>query len=88
MPGASVKLSEQEVHWGEFLRSLLTQGLHGIELIASDAHEGLKAALQAVFPSAAWQRCQLPLQQNAQRHIPHREMKQEVAGDIRDIFLH
>lgn len=84
--GVSVRLSEQEVHWREFLRSLLTRGLHGVEFIVSDAHEGLKAALQAVFPNTAWQRCQFHLQQNAQKYIPRRELKREAAADIRAIF--
>jgi transposase-like protein len=66
--GVSVKLSEQEVHWRDFLKSLVARGLHGIKLITSDAHEGIKAALRAVFPGVPWQRCQFHLQQNAQKY--------------------
>lgn len=36
--GVSVSLSEAEVHWREFFKSLLTRGLHGLTLITSDAH--------------------------------------------------
>ena len=49
--GCSVSLSEAEVHWRQFLAGLKDRGLHGIELIVSDAHEGLQAARKAVFPS-------------------------------------
>jgi putative transposase len=84
--GVSVKLSEQEVHWRDFLQSLQTRGLHGIELIISDAHSGLKAAKRAIFPSIPWQRCQFHLQQNAQNHIPKKSLKEQVAHDIRSIF--
>lgn len=63
--GVSVSLSEAEVHWRQFLESLVKRGLHGLELVISDAHSGLKAARQAVFPSVPWQRCQFHLQQNA-----------------------
>ncbi len=84
--GISAKLSEQEPHWREFLQSLQTRGLHGVELIISDAHIGLKAAKKAVFPSVKWQRCQFHLQQNAQSYIPKKEMKKQVAFDIRSIF--
>ena len=49
--GCSVSLSEAEPHWREFLSSLKDRGLHGIVFIVSDAHEGLKAARKAVFPS-------------------------------------
>ena len=55
-------------------------------MITSDAHSGLKAALNAVFPSVPWQRCQFHLQQNAQSYVPKKDMKTEVAGDIRNIF--
>jgi len=84
--GVSVALSEQEVHWREFLMSLKDRGLHGIELFISDAHEGLKAARKAVFPAVPWQRCQFHVQQNAQRYVPRQRMKREVAEAIRGVF--
>ncbi len=84
--GVSVKLSEHEVHWRDFLKSLQSRGLHGISLLTSDAHAGLRAALKAVFPSVPWQRCQFHLQQNAQSYVPRQEWKIEVARDIRYIF--
>jgi putative transposase len=84
--GISIKLSEQEAHWRDFMQSLQARGLHGVELIISDAHAGLKAAKRAIFPSVKWQRCQFHLQQNAQSYIPKKDMKKQVAFDIRSIF--
>ena len=84
--GVSVSLSEHEVHWRAFLESLKARGLGGLQLITSDAHEGLKAARLAVFGGIAWQRCQFHLQQNAQAYVPHKYMLAEVAEDIRTIF--
>lgn len=84
--GISVKLSEQEAHWRDFLQDLQSRGLHGVELIISDAHAGLKAAKRAVFPSIPWQRCHFHLQQNAQSYIPKKALKEQVAFDIRSIF--
>ena len=84
--GCSVSLSEAEPHWRAFLSSLKDRGLHGMVFFVSDAHEGLKAARKAVFPSVPWQRCQFHLQQNAQRYIPRHSMKKTVAADIRAIF--
>ena len=84
--GVSTALSEAEIHWRTFLESLVTRGLHGLESITSDAHLGLKAALKTVFPSVLWQRCQFHLQQNAQAYVPKKEMKTQVAEDIRNIF--
>jgi len=84
--GCSVSLSEQEVHWRDFLASLTDRGLHGVHLIISDAHEGLKAARKAIFPSVPWQRCQFHLQQNAGGYVPKQSMKKEVAARLRAIF--
>ena len=66
--------------------SLVARGLHGLEMITSDAHLGLKAARKAVFPSVPWQRCQFHLQQNASAHVSKKSKKAEVANDIRNIF--
>jgi len=84
--GCSVSLSEAEVHWRAFLSALKDRGLHGIELIVSDAHVGLQAARKAVFPSVPWQRCQFHLQQNAGQYVPAVAMRAPVASDIRAIF--
>ena len=84
--GISVKLSEQEIHWRGFLEELQKRGLHGLKLIISDSHAGLKAARKAVFPTVPWQRCQFHLQQNAQSYVPKKEMKADVASDVRAIL--
>ncbi len=84
--GVSVSLSEAEVHWREFLKSLVARGMHGIKQITSDSHAGLKAAHQAVLSGVAWQRCQFHLQQNAGSYVPRVEMRKPVAADIRAIF--
>jgi len=84
--GVSVSLGEQEIHWRTFLQSLVARGLCGIQLITSDDHAGLKAARVAVFGGVPWQRCQFHLQQNASSYVPRKEMRSEVAADIRTIF--
>jgi len=84
--GVSVSLGEQELHWRDFLESLVERGLTGLELIISDAHVGLQAARKAVFSGIPWQRCQFHLQQNASQYVPRQSMKWEVAADIRAIF--
>lgn len=84
--GVSVAVGEHEAHWRQFLQSLVQRGLTGVQLIVSDAHEGLQAARRAVFGGVPWQRCQFHLQQNAQAYVPRQELKAEVAADIRAIF--
>ena len=84
--GVSVSLSEAETHWRSFLATLLERGVHGVKLIVSDDHAGLKQAWQAALPSVPWQRCQCHLQQNAQAYVPQQALRAEVAQAIRDIF--
>lgn len=84
--GVSVSLSEAEVHWRTFLKSLIDRGLHGIQMIVSDDHSGLKQARKACFPGVAWQRCQFHLQQNALHYVPKVAMRSEVSQDLRTVF--
>ena len=84
--GVSVSLSEAEVHWRDFFQSLLKRGLHGVELITSDAHAGLAQARQACFTGVPWQRCQFHLLRNALAHVPKQEMKREVMDDLRGVL--
>ena len=84
--GVSVAVSEQEVHWRQFLQGSLVRGLRGVQLITSDAHTGLQVARAASFGGVPWQRCQFHLQQNDQTYVPRQDMKAEVAVDIRAIF--
>jgi len=84
--GVSVSLSEAEAHWRDFFKSLLARGLHGVELIVSDAHAGLKEARQACFGSVPWQRCQFHLMKNALAHVPKEEMKKEVIADLQGVL--
>ena len=85
--GVSVSLSEAQVHWRSFLESLQDRGLNGVELITSDDHAGLRRARQALFTGVPWQRCQFHLQQNANQYVPRKKMQEEVAADIKGIFL-
>jgi len=84
--GVSVSLSEAEIHWRTFLKSLIDRGLHGIEMIVSDDHAGLKQARKACFPGIAWQRCQFHLMQNAMHYVPKVAMRTEAATDLRNVF--
>lgn len=84
--GLSVSLSEHEVHWRDFLLQLQSREMHGVELIISDAHAGLKAARKTVFPGILWQRCQFHLQQNAQSYVTKRSKRREVADVIRSVL--
>jgi putative transposase len=84
--GTSVSLSEAEPHWRDFLAGLQARGLHGVRMIASDAHAGLKEALRARFSGVPWQRCQFHLAQNAMAYVPKVSMRKEVGASLRAVF--
>ena len=84
--GCSVQLSEAEPHWRKFLESLLKRGMHGVRLVVSDDHSGLRAARQATLAGVPWQRCQFHAIQNAMKHVPKVAMRPEVARDLRRVF--
>ena len=84
--GVSCALSEAEAHWRKFLKTLKERGIGIPDLVTSDAHEGLKAALRATLNASPWQRCQFHLQQNAQAYVPRLEYRAKVAADIRSVF--
>ncbi|SIT54705.1 transposase (fragment) [Mesorhizobium prunaredense] len=48
---------ESRSAWRDFLVGLKARGLKGVELVVSDDHAGLVAAIGEVIPEAAWQRC-------------------------------
>jgi len=84
--GTTVSISEAEVHWRDFLLSLKTRGMHGVKLVTSDDHSGLRAALESSMAGTPWQRCQVHLQRNAAAYVPKVAMRETVAADIRSIF--
>lgn len=51
--------SESESNWFSFLEALWRRGLHGqhLELITTDGHKGLAAALKRLWPQVRHQRC-------------------------------
>lgn len=83
--GVEVGPSEDGAFWLRFLRSLVARGLHGVCLVTSDAHEGLRQAVAAVLHGAGWQRCRVHFVRNALALVP-KGMQTLVAATIRTIF--
>jgi putative transposase len=82
--GLDVGAAETEAFWREFLRSLVARGLGGVELVISDAHEGLKHALQRTL-SCPWQRCTVHFLRDCLGHA-RRDQHGLLAALIRPIF--
>ncbi|MCS3785820.1 transposase-like protein [Salinibacter ruber] len=74
-------LSETEQGWRRFIRQLKERGLSGVELATSDAHEGLKQALQEAFPGLIWQ--QFHTEESLGVHF-RRNAKGQTPSDYRD----
>ncbi|PZG15897.1 IS256 family transposase [Nonomuraea aridisoli] len=55
--GLEVASAEDGAGWLAFLRGLVARGLSGVQLVISDCHAGLVAAIGATVAGASWQRC-------------------------------
>lgn len=84
--GLDVGLSEDGAFWTAFLRHLVARGLRGVLLVTSDAHEGLKGAIQAVLGGASWQRCRVHFMRNLLAQVP-KSAQEMVAALVRTIFV-
>ena len=83
--GFDVGDSEDGAFWTAFLRGLKARGLGGVQLVISDAHTGLKAAIGSVLIGAAWQRCRVHFMRNVLAVVP-KGNQEMVAAAIRTIF--
>jgi putative transposase len=83
--GIDVGDSEDGAFWTAFLKGLRARGLHGVLLVISDHHLGLKEAIEAVFIGAAWQRCRVHFMRNVLSKVP-KASAEMVAAAIRTIF--
>jgi transposase-like protein len=83
--GFDLGASEEAAFWLAFLRSLVRRGVERVQLVVSDAHEGLKQAVGQVFAGSSWQRCRVHFMRNLLAHIPKRD-KKSVAAAARLVF--
>ncbi len=83
--GLEVVTAEDGTSWLAFLRDLVARGLAGVVLVTSDAHEGLKGAIAAALPGAAWQRCRTHFARNLLAKVP-KSAQDFVAAMSRSIF--
>jgi putative transposase len=76
---------EDKDGWSCLLQDLRTRGVSEIDLIVTDGHDGLLAAVSALFPATLRQRCLVHKQRNVMNAIPKRE-QQEVSAELAGIF--
>jgi transposase-like protein len=83
--GLDVASAEDGAGWLAFLRGLVARGLSGVQLVISDAHPGLVAAIGSALPGAAWQRCRTHYLRNLLTRVP-KSAQPHVATQVRTIF--
>jgi len=83
----AVELANRESlgSWKEFCLELKKRGLHGVELVISDDHAGLRKAIAEVLPEAAWQRCYVHFLRNALDYLP-RKADNDCLTELRWIY--
>ena len=83
--GFDIVTTEDTAAWTAFLRSLVARGLTGVELVISDAHGGIKAAIAQVLADATWQRCRTHFMANLASKVAKGNWPM-IAALVRSIF--
>jgi putative transposase len=78
--------SESEESWGAVFRSLKDRGLRGVQLVVSDAHGGIRAAISRHLQGACWQRCIVHFKREMGRKVGYKRLK-DLNGDLKSVFL-
>jgi putative transposase len=83
--GVDLAGRESQTTWRDFLVSLRDRGLHGVEFVVSDDHQGLRRSLMEILPEAAWQRCYVHFLRNALDHMP-RKANDDCLQELRWLY--
>jgi putative transposase len=76
---------EDKDGWVSVLQDLRARGATQIDLIVTDGHDGLLAAVQELFPATPRQRCLLHKQRNVLSAVPRR-VRQQVETELVGIW--
>ena len=84
--GFQMGSAESYESWLEFFRGLVARGLGIPMLVISDAHEGLKKAIAAVFTGSSWQRCKVHFMRNVLSQVG-KAQQPVVSAALQQIFM-
>ncbi len=79
-------MSESEETYRSLFNNLKERGLEKVWLCVSDAHAGLRKALQKAFLGCGWQRCKVHFMRNILAYVSHKE-KGPFADKLKTIWL-
>lgn len=77
--------TESAATYHELFTRLRDRGLRGVELVTSDDHRGLRAAIARHFQGASWQRCQVHFARNL-RGLVGAKHRARLGEELRSIF--
>jgi len=83
--GVDLAEKESATSWQEFLVGLKERGLRGVNMVVSDAHEGLQKAISRCFTTACWQRCYVHFLRNLRDRLPKRHAD-DVYQELRWVY--
>ena len=83
--GFMIQDGESENTWSTFFESLKKRKLSGVQLVISDAHKGLIAAVRKNFTNVAWQRCQVHFLRNILSKVPKKGSK-DFRESVKTLF--
>ena len=81
----TVANAESQLSWTDLFSGLIERGLHGVQLIISDAHAGLINAVRSLFPEVPHQRCTVHLTRNVMAKAPRR-LQSRLGRELSRIF--
>jgi putative transposase len=85
--GIGIVDTESYDSWSEFLGRVKARDITGVRLATSDAHEGLRRAMEEVFQGAAWQRCVVHLKRDRARAASgSRSPRRRISGIVAPVF--
>ena len=79
-------MNESEETYGSLFERLKERGLETVWLCVSDAHRGLRKALQKAFLGCSGERCKVHFMRNVMTHVSHKE-KASFAAKLKTIWL-
>ena len=78
--------TESEATYTELFTRLKDRGLHGVRMVISDAHLGLRNAISRFFDGASWQRCRFHFMRDFINKIHKKADKEEVTRRMKEIY--
>lgn len=83
--GFGVHDTEDNYSWRMFFEDLKRRGLNSVKMVISDAHKSIRRAISEVYPTVAWQRCQVHLLRNILEVTPPK-YKEGLKTELREMF--